>query len=209
MDIIRKYFPELNRVQLKQLGQFRDLIVDWNSRINLISRKDIGHLPERHILHSLAIARFAEFGPGDTILDVGTGGGFPGVPLAIFFPDARFTLIDSIGKKVKALGRIVQSLGLDNVDCFQERAENYPAKTRYVVSRAVTSLDRFTGWMKDKIEPPQGTATRNGIYYLKGGDLGEEIRDFPGTIIHPLNEVFSEPFFESKKLLYLPYFSLQ
>ena len=209
MDLIRKYFPDLNTLQLEQLGRFRDLITDWNSRINLISRKDIDHLPERHILHSLAIARFARFGPGDTVLDVGTGGGFPGVPLAIHAPYAVFTLIDSIGKKVHALNQIIQSLGLTNVNCLQVRAEDYPYKTRFVVSRAVTRLDRFAGWVKDKIEPPDKASAHNGIYYLKGGDLRDELNAFTNVTIHPLNEIYSEPFFESKKLLYLPYHSLQ
>ena len=209
MDIIRKYFPELNRGQIEQLGRFRDLIVDVNSRINLVSRKDIDHLEERHILHSLAIARFAPFVAGDTVLDVGTGGGFPGIPLAIHAPEVGFTLIDSIGKKVHALEHIIQSLGLINANCLQVRAENYPSKTRYVVSRAVTRLDRFASWVKDKIEPPDADTPHNGIYYLKGGDLQEEISDFRNVTVHPLNKLFSEPFFESKKLLYLPYRSLQ
>ncbi len=208
MEIIRSYFPELSTVQLTQLQQFQESIIYWNQRINLISRKDIDQLCERHILHSLAIARFTEFGPGDTVLDVGTGGGFPGIPLAIIFPDAQFTLIDSIGKKVNAVSQIIHSLGIDNTNCIQVRAEDYPAKARYVVSRAVTRLDRFTAWVKSKIYPPSETSTANGIWYLKGGDLREELGAFQRVIVHPLNKVYSEPFFESKKLLYLPYHSL-
>ncbi len=208
MEIIRKYFPELSTVQLEQLQQFRESIIFWNRRINLISRKDVDHLSERHILHSLAIARYVHFNPDDTILDVGTGGGFPGIPLAIFFPGAEFTLIDSIGKKVNALSQIIHSLSIDNANCLQVRAENYPSKARYVVSRAVTNLDQFTGWVKNKIDPPSGTSTGNGIYYLKGGDLQEELSAFKNVTIHSLDEIYSEAFFESKKLLYLPYHSL-
>jgi len=208
MEIFRTYFPELSEVQLMQLQQFRESIIYWNQRINLISRKDIDHLSERHILHSLAIAKFAEFGPGDTVLDVGTGGGFPGIPLAIIFPDAQFTLIDSIGKKVNAVSQIIHSLGIDNANCIQVRAENYPGKARFVVSRAVTRLDRFSAWVKNNIYPPSKTSTGNGIWYLKGGDLREEIATFKSVIVHPLNKIYSQPFFESKKLLYLPYHSL-
>jgi 16S rRNA (guanine527-N7)-methyltransferase len=138
MEIIRKYFPSLSAVQLQQYQQFLESVIYWNQRINLISRKDIDHLAERHILHSLAIAKHVQFSSGDTILDVGTGGGFPGIPLAIFFPEAQFTLIDSIGKKVNAVSQIIHSLNIDNANCMQARAEDYPSQARSVVSRAVT-----------------------------------------------------------------------
>jgi 16S rRNA (guanine527-N7)-methyltransferase len=208
MEILCKYFPELSADQLQQFEQFRESIIYWNQQINLVSRKDTGHLAERHILHSLAISRYVHFNPGDTILDVGTGGGFPGIPLAIFFPGAQFTLIDSIGKKIKAVGQIINSLGLDNADCLQVRAENYPSKVRYVVSRAVTRLDRFVEWVKNKIDPPSRASMGNGIYYLKGGDVEEELIGFRNVAIYPLSEIYSEPFFDGKKLLYLPYHSL-
>jgi 16S rRNA (guanine527-N7)-methyltransferase len=208
MDIIRKYFPDVSIAQLEQFQQFRESILFWNKRINLISRKDVDHLTERHVLHSLAIAKFAAFGPGDTILDVGTGGGFPGIPLAILIPDAQFTLIDSIGKKVYAVNQIIHSLGIDNAGCQQVRAENYPDKARHVVSRAVTNLVRFTSWVKSNIEPPSRTSPDNGIWYLKGGDLQDELSTFKKVRIFSLDEVYSEAFFESKKLLHLPYHSL-
>ncbi len=209
MEIIRKYFPELSADQEQQLQQYLESIIYWNQRINLISRKDIDHLSERHILHSLTIASYVKFRPSDTVLDVGTGGGFPGIPLAILFPAARFTLIDSIGKKVNAVNQIIHSLKLDNAACHQVRAENLTSKSRYVVSRAVTNLLRFTGWVKNKIEPPSPASPGNGIYYLKGGDLREELESFKNITVHSLKEIYSEPFFDSKKLVYLPYESLQ
>ena len=208
MEIIRKYFPGLSHEQLQQLAQFREAILRWNQRINLVSRKDTDHLSIRHILHSLAIARYVHFQPGDTILDVGTGGGFPGIPLAIISPDATFTLIDSIGKKVNTVERFIHSLGMANVKCLHIRAEAYPYKARYVVGRAVAELDRFVDWVREKILPPSRESEGNGIYYLKGGDLEEEISGFRNATIHPLNELFSEAFFETKKLVYLPYQSL-
>jgi 16S rRNA (guanine527-N7)-methyltransferase len=208
MEIVRKYFPGTSPQQLQQLAQFHEAIIFWNQRINLVSRKDTDHLAVRHILHSLAIARFVHFQPGDTILDVGTGGGFPGIPLAILSPGASFTLIDTIGKKVNAVDKIIQSLGIGNVKCLQMRAEDYPFMTKYVVSRAVTRLDRFVDWVKDKIFPPALVSDGNGIYYLKGGDLQDEISGFRNATIQPLNAFFSEAFFETKKLVYLPYQSL-
>jgi 16S rRNA (guanine527-N7)-methyltransferase len=208
MEVIRKYFPGLSPEQLQQLEQFREAITYWNRRINLVSRKDTDQLAVRHILHSLAIAGFVHFHPGDTILDVGTGGGFPGIPLAIVSPGATFTLIDSTGKKISTVERITHTLGIANVTCLRIRAEEYPYKARYVVGRAVAELDRFVDWVRDKILPPARESEGNGIYYLKGGDLEEEISGYRNAIVHPLNELFSEAFFETKKLVYIPYHGL-
>jgi 16S rRNA (guanine527-N7)-methyltransferase len=203
MEILLKYFPQLSPLQQDQYRLLNERIVFWNRNINLISRKDIGHLAERHILHSLGIALHARFEPGDTVLDVGTGGGFPGLPLAIMFPDTAFTLIDSIGKKVRAVNETYRSIGLHNVHCMQVRAENHPQKVRHVVSRAVTGLGRFTAWVGKNLEkdPPEGS--RSGIWYLKGGDLSGELRSYPHARVYNLNDVFTEPYFESKKLVWL------
>ncbi|MCK4747886.1 MAG: 16S rRNA (guanine(527)-N(7))-methyltransferase RsmG [Bacteroidales bacterium] len=208
MEILLKYFPGLSPLQKEQYSRLHDLVVEWNRRINLISRKDIEHLYERHILHSLGIALHARFTPTDTVLDVGTGGGFPGLPLAIIFPETRFTLIDSIGKKVHVVNEISRSLELENVQCIQVRAENFRGKIHHVVCRAVTSLDRLTGWVRDKLVEVPEEGSQNGIWYLKGGDLVEELRPFPEAKVFDLKGVLREPFFESKKLVWLPRFSL-
>ena len=206
--MLLKYFPGLNPRQQDQYLQLNDLVVYWNERINLISRKDIEYLPERHILHSLGIAIHALFSSTDTVLDIGTGGGFPGLPLAIMFPDTRFTLIDSIGKKVHAVSEMSRSLDLQNVQCMQVRAENYPEKTQYVISRAVAKLGRFTSWVRDKFTETHGKGPETGIWYLKGGDLAEELKPFPEAITYNLKNTFSESFFETKKLVWLPRKSL-
>ena len=202
MNILLKYFPELNQVQVDRYKSLVDLTMSWNQKINLVSRKDIEHLPERHILHSLGIAVHAPISPSTRILDVGTGGGFPGLPLAIMFPKTRFTLIDSIGKKVNVVKSIAAELKLDNVRCLQIRAEDYKDGVDMVVSRAVTKLDRFTTWVAPNLrhKPRKGS----GIWYLKGGDLDEEVKSFRGTKIFELRDVFSEAFFETKKLVWLP-----
>ncbi len=178
-----------------------DLCMSWNQKINLVSRKDIEHLTERHILHSLGIAIHAPITPSTRILDVGTGGGYPGLPLAIMFPDTRFMLIDSIGKKVNVVKSIAAELKLENVRCLQIRAEDYKDAADMVVSRAVSKLDRFTTWVAPNLrhKPSKGS----GIWYLKGGDLEEEVKSFRGTKIFDLKDVFSEPFFETKKLVWL------
>jgi 16S rRNA (guanine527-N7)-methyltransferase len=201
MDILLKYFPELNAVQMDRYKSLADLTMSWNQKINLVSRKDIEHLTERHILHSLGIALHAPISPSTRILDVGTGGGFPGLPLAIMFPKTRFTLIDSIGKKVNVVNSIATELKLENVRCLQIRAEDYKDAVDMVVSRAVAKLDRFTAWVAPNLrhKPRKGS----GIWYLKGGDLEEEVKAFRGTKIFDLKDVFSEAFFETKKLVWL------
>ncbi|MFC2115176.1 16S rRNA (guanine(527)-N(7))-methyltransferase RsmG [Bacteroidota bacterium] len=208
MEIILKYFPDLSPTQQNKYQELNKQVVYWNERINLISRKDIEYLPERHILHSLGIAVHARFHKTDTVLDVGTGGGFPGLPLAIMFPDTSFTLIDSIGKKVRAVNEMLRSLELYNVRCLQVRAEDYPGKTKYVVCRAVTELKRFTQWVRHKFPVTKGKADKSGIWYLKGGDLSEELRPYPNASVFKLSNAFSESFFETKKLIWLPRKSL-
>ncbi|MFC2112162.1 16S rRNA (guanine(527)-N(7))-methyltransferase RsmG [Bacteroidota bacterium] len=201
MEILLKYFPRLSPIQKQQYGQLIEEIMSWNQRINLISRKDTEHLAERHILHSLGIAMHVSFASGERVLDVGTGGGFPGLPLAIMFPAASFTLIDSIGKKINAVSEISRSLKLENVRCLQLRAEDYPGRVQYVVSRAVAGLDRFTVWISDKFDKDPGPTS--GLWYLKGGDLEEELQAFPEAVIYDLKKDFSESFFESKKLVWM------
>ena len=188
MDIIRKYFPHLEPLQAGQLTHFREEILKWNLRLNLVSRKDTPHLEERHILHSLGIAAF---------------------PLAILYPQAHFILIDSIGKKINAVREIIASLGLSNVDVRQVRAEMLEGTYHFVVSRAVTNLSRFTEWVKGHILYPTADFPSNGILCLKGGDLKEELRPFPDARIYSLEERFSEPFFKTKKLIYLSFEGLK
>ena len=208
MDILLKYFPDMEPFQREQLHHFRKEISLWNNRLNLISRVDIAHLEEKHILHSLGIAAIHPFPDSCRVLDVGTGGGFPGIPLAILYPRSRFTLIDSIGKKVNAVREITASLGLSNVEVRQVRAEMLEDRYHYIVSRAVTGLHKFTGWMKGRLLAPCPEFPGNGILYLKGGDLEQELISFPLARVHSLNQYFSEPFFETKKLVYLPFKAL-
>jgi 16S rRNA (guanine527-N7)-methyltransferase len=199
------YFLEISSKQDEQFNQLFELYSYWNERINLISRKDIEHLEERHILHSLALAKTIQFKPGTKILDVGTGGGFPGIPLAIMFPETEFLLVDSIGKKIKVVNEIKESIGLKNVEARQLRAEHVDGKYDFVVSRAVTRLPEFIKWVKDKISSNNKNSLDNGILYLKGGDIDEEMK---GThhayAIYELDIYFPLEFFHSKKLVYLP-----
>ena len=204
MEIIQKYFHHLTENQLQQFDQLKELYQTWNEQINVISRKDIDELYERHVLHSLGIAKIQAFAPNSKILDVGTGGGFPGIPLAILFPETQFYLVDSIGKKIKVVNEIVATLKLSNVKAEQKRAEEVKGEFDFIVSRAVTSMDEFTKWIKNKVAKKQLHNLKNGILYLKGGDLTEELINFPNSTIYNLELYFDEPFFESKKVVHIP-----
>ncbi len=205
MKIISKYFPHLNTKQTELFTRLQPLYAEWNAQINVISRKDFSEFYERHVLHSLAIAKFIRFVPGTKILDVGTGGGFPGIPLAIIFPEVQFHLVDSIGKKIKVVSEITQTLELKNVTAEQIRAEQLNVKFDFVVSRAVTRLPEFVPWVRKNISHKQKNALPNGILYLKGGNIEEEIRPFKRNIfIQELSDYFDEDFFETKKLVHLP-----
>lgn len=205
MDIIKKYFPHLSETQEQQFATLYDLYLDWNTKINLISRKDIENLYEKHILHSLGIAQVINFTDGSAILDVGTGGGFPGIPLAILFPKAWFLLIDSIGKKVRVAENVAAELGLSNVECRHERAEDEKAEFDFVVSRAVMPLPDLVKIVKKNIIKEQQNALPNGILCLKGGDLQAELQPFRNKVIsYPLSDYFEEAFFETKQVIYLP-----
>jgi 16S rRNA (guanine527-N7)-methyltransferase len=202
-DIIFKYFPNLTAHQKQQFNQLYDLYVLWNSQINVISRKDIDLLFERHVLHSLGIAKVIQFKPGTKILDVGTGGGFPGIPLAIMFPDSQFHLVDSIGKKIKVVNEVALGLGLTNLTSQHERAEKVDGKFDFVVSRAVTEFPVFYSWLKGKFTGKSFNDMPNGILYLKGGDLKEEFGRFYNSCqFFDLKNYFSEEFFDTKKVVY-------
>jgi len=204
MQIIKKYFPDLSQYQIKQFEQLQNLYREWNSKINVISRKDIENLYEKHILHSLGIAKIIKFKKGTKILDVGTGGGFPGIPLAIIFPDSKFTLIDSIGKKIKVVNAIADELKLSNVKTIQIRAENINDKFDFIVSRAVTSLPVFYNWVNKKIMKKSFNDIDNGILYLKGGDIDKELKILKKQYsIYELNKYFTEDFFNTKKIIYI------
>ncbi len=204
MEEILKYFPNLTDNQLVQFKKLGELYPEWNARINVISRKDIDELYVKHVLHSLGIAKVMAFQPQSTVLDVGTGGGFPGIPLAILFPETRFYLIDVIAKKIKVVNEVAAALGLQNVKAEQLRAENVKGDFDFIVSRAVTNMPDFVLWIKDKIKKQQKHKLKNGILYLKGGDLTEELKDFPKATLYNLSDHFSEEFFETKKVVHLP-----
>lgn len=201
-EIILKYFPNLTDQQKSQFQQLETLYKDWNEKINVISRKDIDEFYERHVLHSLGIAKIMEFTDGTKVLDIGTGGGFPGIPLAILFPNVEFTLVDSIGKKITVVNAVAESLGLKNVKAYHERAEKIKDKFHFVVSRAVTQMPVFLRWLKGKFEKEQFNPKHNGVLYLKGGDLGEELAGIKCEIYH-LKDQFEEEFFDTKKVVYL------
>ena len=202
VQIINKYFPNLSEEQKSQFQQLETLYKDWNEKINVISRKDIDEFYERHVLHSLGIAKIMEFADGTKVLDIGTGGGFPGIPLAILFPHVEFTLVDSIGKKITVVNAVAESLGLKNVKAYHERAEKIKDKFHFVVSRAVTQMPVFLRWLKGKFEKEQFNPKHNGVLYLKGGDLGEELAGIKCEIYH-LKDQFGEEFFDTKKVVYL------
>ncbi len=204
MESILKYFPNLTINQKHQFNELLQLYLDWNSKINIISRKDMNSFYKHHVLHSLGISKMISFIPGTRILDVGTGGGFPGIPLAILFPEVQFDLIDSIGKKINVVKEVSKELGINNVSSHHIRAEHYPKMVDFVISRAVTKLEFFVPWVKNKILPLSKNILNNGIICLKGGDLTEELKFFPEADIQYLNNYFNESFFETKKIVYLP-----
>lgn len=200
--LLLKYFPDLTEKQIEQFQKLEDLYHEWNEKINVISRKDMESLYEKHILHSLGIAKVMEFAPGTKVLDIGTGGGFPGIPLAILFPEAEFTLIDSIGKKITVVKAVAEGIGLQNVTAIHGRAEKLKEKFHFVVSRAVTQMPEFLKWLKGKFEKEQFNPRHNGILYLKGGDLAEELAGLKCEIFN-LKSYFSEEFFDTKKVVYV------
>jgi len=205
MEIIRKYFPDLSETQLNRVAQLKELYNYWNGQINVISRKDIDNLYVNHVLHSLAISRAVTFLDGSKVLDVGTGGGFPGIPLAILFPNVQFHLVDSIGKKIKVVEAVAAGLNLENVSCEQIRAEQLKDKYDFVVSRAVTSLPEFVSWIQGKISKQHRHKIKNGIFYLKGGDLEEELKPFRKiATTFDISDFFKEEYFNTKKIVYLP-----
>lgn len=205
VDCVYRYFNKLTDKQREQFQQLGELYVYWNAQINVISRKDIDSLYLHHVLHSLGIAKFTSFTAGSRIVDVGTGGGFPGIPLAILFPDVQFHLVDSIGKKIKVVREVCDAIGLENVAAYSIRAEQLNEKYDFVVSRAVTRLIEFYPWIANKFLKKDKNAIPNGILYLKGGDLSEELKEarLPAEV-YPLSAYFSEAFFETKQLVYIP-----
>ena len=203
-DIIFKYFPNLSEIQKEQFLQLEVLYKDWNKKINVVSRKDIEELYLRHVLHSLGIAKIQPFIKGASVLDVGTGGGFPGIPLAILYPESRFTLVDAIGKKIKVVEEVVTGLELKNVITYHRRVEEMDDQFDFIVSRAVAAMPTFVRWVQGRIKKKSVHELKNGILYLKGGDLSEELKGYKNVQIFELSEFFKEDFFKTKKVVYLP-----
>jgi 16S rRNA (guanine527-N7)-methyltransferase len=204
MDRLLEYFPNLSDSQKHQFVLMKSLYEDWNLKINVVSRKDIDELYLRHVLHSLGIAKVQPFLPGSNILDVGTGGGFPGIPLAILFPEVHFHLVDSIGKKIKVVEEVVEGLQLQNVKATNDRVENVSGKYDFVVSRAVAQMETFVHWINGKVAKKSLHELKNGVLYLKGGDLADELRVYSTAKIYSLSDYFSEDFFETKTVVHLP-----
>ena len=201
---VLKYFPDLTEDQLEKFTKLKDLYKDWNLKINVVSRKDIDEIYLRHALHSLGIAKVQQFQPGSTVMDVGTGGGFPGIPLAILFPETQFHLVDSIGKKIKVVNEVKEGLGLENVKTSNCRVEEIDDQYDFIVSRAVAQMETFVRWVKGKIKKKSNHELKNGILYLKGGDLSEELAKYETAKIYNLSDYFEEDFFETKKVVHLP-----
>ncbi len=204
MELILKYFPDLTETQIQQFEALEGLYKDWNAKINVVSRKDIDDLYLKHVLHSLAIAKVIQFKDQSSILDVGTGGGFPGVPLAILFPNCQFHLVDSINKKLKVINAVCEVIELTNVKTTHSRVEAIDETFDFIVSRAVTAMPEFTKWVKGKIARTQQNELKNGILYLKGGDLTEELKQYTNVKAFLISDYFEEEFFETKKIIYLP-----
>lgn len=203
-QIIEKYFIDLSEIQKNQFKRLKEIYTDWNDKINVISRKDMDNFYERHVLHSLAIAKVITFKAETRILDIGTGGGFPGIPLAILFPSCQFVLVDSIGKKIKVVNEVIAALNLKNTTAFHARAEEINGNFDFIVSRAVTQMSKFLGWTKGKISKKNNNNFSNGIFYLKGGDLEEEMSIVKNQYaLYPISEFFDEEFYETKKVVYV------
>jgi 16S rRNA (guanine527-N7)-methyltransferase len=203
IDLITKYFPDLTAKQIDQFAQLEEVYNLWNAKINVISRKDIDQLYLKHILHSLAIAKFVNFNPGTNVVDIGTGGGFPGIPLAIMFPESEFLLVDSIGKKITVVNEVIKALDLKNVKGIQARLEELKEKPDFYVTRAVAPFAELIKWIKKGINSKkQKNQIKNGLIALKGGDLGEELKNYPNSLTVPISDYFEEEFFEQKFLIY-------
>lgn len=204
MELIYKYFPNLSEIQIQQFQKLQELYQDWNLKINVVSRKDIDELYLRHVLHSLGIAKVMEFKPNTKVMDVGTGGGFPGIPLAILFPETKFHLVDSIGKKIKVVNEVATGLQLENVKTTHGRVEDVEDTYDFIVSRAVAQMETFVRWTNNKVHKKHKHELKNGILYLKGGDLTEELQNFPKATVYNLSDYFKEDFYETKKVVHLP-----